>query len=109
MSRLSDFCRWDIWIARVAFEDAPEVAKIRPVLVVDEKENYVLSVKITSHSPRSEFAGEYSIRYWQAAGLLKPSTIRLTKRLSLPKEAFIKKIGILQKADIENIESILQH
>lgn len=31
------FDRWDIWLARVAYEDQPDVYKERPVVVYSEK------------------------------------------------------------------------
>ena len=39
----------------------------------------------------------------EKAGLLKPSTIQLSKKLSLYKEAYIKKIGVLQKEDRDRV------
>ena len=59
MSNSSDFIRWDIWIARVEFEEGTG-SKIRPVLIIDGTRCYVLSLKITSHAPRSQFRMEGS-------------------------------------------------
>ena len=98
MNSSSDFVRWDIWIARVEFEEEPGF-KIRPVLIIDGTRCYVLSLKITPHPPREEYAGEYRIVQWREAGLLKPSTIRISKQINLPAESFIKRIGRLTVLD----------
>ena len=105
MSSSSDFIRWDIWIARVEFEEGTG-SKIRPVLIIDGTRCYVLSLKITSHAPRSQFPGEYQIVEWKEAGLLSPSTIRISKQLNLPADSFVKKIGRLTELDRFNVSRI---
>ena len=102
MNNSSKFTRWDIWIARVQFEDSTE-PKIRPVLIIDGTLCYVLSLKITFHAPRDDRPGEYQIVQWREEGLLKPSTIRISKRLNLPSESFVKKIGELTELDCMNV------
>ena len=102
MSNSSDFIRWDIWIARVEFEEGSG-SKIRPVLIIDGTRCYVLSLKITSHDPRTQFPGEYQIIEWKEAGLMKPSTIRISKKLNLPADSFLKKIGRLTELDRFNV------
>lgn len=99
--------KWDIWLAKVAFEDEPNLIKNRPVLIMDNTECLVLSLKITSHSPRANFKDEYQILKWKEAGLLKPSTIRISKKLLLPQESFIFRLGELQNIDKNNVINIL--
>lgn len=99
--------KWDIWLAKVAFEDEPNIIKNRPVLVMDNTDCLVLSLKITSHSPRMNFKDEYQILKWKEAGLLKPSTLRISKKLLLPKESFIFKLGELHNIDKNNVINIL--
>ena len=105
MSSSSDFIRWDIWIAKVEFEEGTG-SKIRPVLIIDGTRCYVLSLKITSHVPRSQFLGEYQIIEWKEAGLMKPSTIRISKQLNLPTDSFVKRIGRLTELDRLNVLKI---
>lgn len=81
------------------FEDDPTKQKKRPVLVISETEMYILSFKITGHSAREDYTGEYEIHHWQEAGLTKPSTIRFEKRIRLKPEDVIEKIGELHPAD----------
>jgi len=90
--------RWDIWYARVKFEDS-DMAKNRPVLVIDGDVGFVLSLKITTHGPRKGYPGEYQIVQWKEAGLIAPSVIRISKLLHLPDDSMIKKIGVLQEQD----------
>ena len=101
--------KWDIWLAKIAFEDAPEIIKNRPVLVINNNTFLVLSLKITSHSPRDNYSGEYQIIKWREAGLLKPSTIRTSKKLFLPPDKFIHKLGVLHEIDKNNLIEIFKH
>ena len=79
---------------------------MRPVLIIDGTRCYVLSLKITSHVPRSQFPGEYQIIEWKEAGLMKPSTIRISKQLNLPADSFVKRIGRLTELDRLNVLKI---
>ena len=70
---------WEVWFAAVRFEDSPQI-KNRPVVVTSSEAVCVMALKVTSHVPRNEW-GEYALQHWQAAGLNKPSTVRIGKRL----------------------------
>ena len=97
--------KWEIYLAYVQYEDIPG-GKLRPVLVIDEDTVYpICCLKMTSHPPR---AGEYELIRWQNAGLRKPTTVRIQKRLRLSEADFKKKIGLLDPVDILNIEMMLQ-
>ena len=85
--------KWDIYFAHVPFEDLPE-SKPRPVIVLDDLTVAVVCLKMTSHSPR---LGEYSLKRWRDAGLMKPTTVRISKRLSLGRKQFIKRLGSLHR------------
>ncbi|EDP10937.1 type II toxin-antitoxin system PemK/MazF family toxin [Amedibacillus dolichus] len=98
---------WEIWDAKVAFEDDPHTLKRRPVLVISPKDIFILSLKITSHEPRKMYPGEYQIKKWREAGLNKPSTVRCSKRLNLIESDFIKKRGKLQVIDMIEVRNIL--
>ena len=89
---------WEIWWAYVAFED-DSGGKQRPILILEDGTVYVIALMITSHEQRSIY-GEYDITKWQSAGLTKPSTIRVTKRLKLEENDLIHKMGDLQPYDI---------
>ena len=96
---------WEVWFASVRFEDSPEVKK-RPVVVTSSGEIFVLALKVTSHAPRNVW-GEYALQQWQAAGLKKPSTVRIEKRLRLEYRDMVHKIGRLHPLDIMAIQRIL--
>ena len=97
--------QWEVWLAAVRFEDSTEV-KNRPVVVTSSGDVFVLALKVTSHDPRSQW-GEYALQYWKAAGLQKPSTVRIGKRLRLQHGDMIHKIGRLHPLDIVNIQRII--
>lgn len=96
---------WEVWLAAVRFEDSPQI-KNRPVVVTSTEQIYVIALKVTSHAPRMEW-GEYALQQWQAAGLSKPSTVRISKRLKLMGRDMVHKIGDLHPLDILNIQRIL--
>ncbi|MBQ9211366.1 MAG: type II toxin-antitoxin system PemK/MazF family toxin [Clostridia bacterium] len=89
---------WEIWWAYVAFDEG-DGGKERPVLVLEDGTVYVIALMITSHEQRNVY-GEYDITKWQSAGLKKPSTIRVTRKLELSEDDLIYKMGELQPFDI---------
>ena len=100
---LNNFNEYDIFIARVPFEDLPQ-EKIRPVLVLNEGVYLIDCLKMTSAKTRF---GEYELKEWKKAGLDRQTTVRITKRLKLDKTKFIKKIGHLTPIDILEIQRLL--
>lgn len=90
--------KWDIWMAKVAFEDEPNKVKERPVLILEDGTAYTIVLKITSKEKRNE--KEYQILKWKEAGLSKPSTIRIGKRLQLFDSDFTRRLGKLSAYDI---------
>lgn len=79
---------WEIWLAKVSFEDNPNVIKNRPVLILQNNTAIFISAKITSHAPRNDFPGEYKIIEWETAGLKKESTILAFKIITTSKTRF---------------------
>ena len=96
---------WEVWFAAVRFEDSPQI-KNRPVVVTSSGAIYVMALKVTSHVPRNEW-GEYALQHWQAAGLNKPSMVRIGKRLRLQQSDMVHRIGKLHPLDILNIQRII--
>ena len=95
--------RWEVFLARVPFEDLPE-EKVRPVLILAEGDEFVECIKMTSKPPRR---GEYALRFWGESGLKKPTTVRVSKVLRLKRASLIKRIGRLSVADILKIQRLL--
>ena len=100
---MNNFKEYDIFIARVPFEDLPQ-EKIRPVLVLNEGVYLIDCLKMTSAKTRF---GEYELKEWKKAGLDRQTTVRITKRLKLDKTKFLKKIGHLTPIDILEIQRLL--
>lgn len=73
----------DVIDAYVYYEDAPNVGKKRPVLVINPEKLYVVALKMTSHPPRSSYQGEYQVADFAHAGLKKPTTVRISKVLKI--------------------------
>lgn len=96
-----DMKPWEIWYARVKFEDTDEI-KSRPVVVLETGEVAVIALKVTGHEERNYY-GDIDITYWQSAGLTKPSTIRAGIKLVLDYSAFERKVGVLQYIDRINV------
>lgn len=94
---------WEVWAAKVKFEDSPQV-KTRPVLILEDKTIYAVCLKMTSAAPRP---GEYVLKDWAAVGLKKATTVRIGKVLHLQSSDLNYKIGDLTPIDIANIQAIL--
>ncbi len=95
--------KWDVYIAEVPFEDLAEM-KVRPVVILEDSVALVDCLKLTSQTPRY---GEYVLQKWSEAGLLKPTTVRISKRLALKPDLFRKRIGSLHPIDILEIQKLL--
>ncbi len=100
--------KWDIYLAKVRFEENRRRYKRRPVLILDPSTVLVLSFKITSHEPRTNFPGEYQIIQWREAGLLRPSVIRCSQIIDLSHRDIRRYLGKLQPEDIRGIQEIVR-
>lgn len=99
--------RWEVWLAKVKFEDKPQIVKRRPVIVFDDKIMYILSFKVTGQPPRDNMSGEYALKKWSEAGLDTESTVRLSQQIKLVDDDFVCKIGTLATVDIMGMKMIL--
>jgi len=88
--------RYEIWQARVKFEESDEV-KERPVMIWNHQ-FFLIGYKLTG-TDRGDNQEEYRIKYWKEAGLTKPTSIRLRKVLKLTKDDLLYKIGELDKRE----------
>jgi mRNA interferase MazF len=71
--------------------------KRRPGLVLAADESDVLLARITTRSPRDP--GDVLLENWPAVGLPKPSTIRLTKLVTVDKRLVLRRVGRLAPQD----------
>ena len=88
--------RYEIWQAKVKFEEYDEVKEL-PVLIWNNQV-FLVAYKMTGTN-RGDDRDEYRIKYWQEAGLSKPTSIRLRKVLRLTKDDLLYKIGELDKRE----------
>lgn len=93
----------EVWFAEFPYEDDERNSSYRPVIVLDEKDLCVLSVKVTKHEVRNEDIYDVPIIYWKEANLKLASTARISKTILLDKDAFIIKIGDLADDDLEKV------
>lgn len=89
--------RYEIWKARVRFEDEP-VIKERPVLIWNNTAYLVIAYKMTG-TDRGDNKEEFTVDYWKEAGLSKPTSIRISKLLKLNESDLIYKMGELDFRD----------
>lgn len=91
----------EVWTVEFPFEDNPTQSKIRPCIIIDIDTLEVLSIKVTTHESRDEY--DIPIFKWKEANLIEPSYARVSKSMSIPKESFIKKCGMIADVDFKNI------
>lgn len=95
--------KWEVWLADVRFEDKPEISKRRPVIVFENQQVYIVSIKVTGQQPR-DAKTDYVLQRWEEAGLDTVSVVQITKQLKLVRSDFVCKIGKLQIKDIMEIK-----
>lgn len=104
---------WEVWRMDFKFDDDPSRSKERPVLIASKNDDalnvVLLSLKVTSHAPRTDAPGEVPLLDWREAGLSKPSTVRCTKFLWVPAAVFQKffRYGRLSRRDEESVKNAL--
>lgn len=102
--------RGDVVLVPIDFTDRSG-SKVRPAVVVSsEKYNGgpdVLIVSVTSNSRALPHPGDFSIREWKAAGLLKPSLAQ-TKIATIEATFIRRKLGALAAGDRETLDAGLR-
>jgi mRNA-degrading endonuclease toxin of MazEF toxin-antitoxin module len=104
--------RYEVWWVPFAFPDKPGRSKNRPSVVLqwDGNRRMVLITKVTGNINRNEI-GYVVLRDWESAGLLKPSAVRCSQLLDVPRELFLDEgpVGVLSKYDAERVyDAVLQ-
>jgi len=93
----------DIWVCRFPFTSG-QGAKARPVLVILDLGMDCLVCRITSVSHYEQL--DYSPADWQRAGLDRPSTIRVTRLVTIEKTVLRSRLGRLSEADREAVRTL---
>lgn len=94
---------WEIYLVDVVFEDSDEVKK-RPVLITTDGSAYICGFKMTTLNRFGDL--DYPLQLWREAGLMKPTIVRLEKKVPIPEEAETKYIGEVHMIDRQNILEI---
>ena len=109
MPSMTNYKRWDLVLVPFPFTDLSS-AKRRPALIVSpdiyNAGKDVVIAYVTSQLNSKPLHGDYILRKWKESGLPKPSLVRM-KFATIDKEIIIKKLGMLEKEDYEEIEKIL--
>ena len=91
--------QWDVWLTDFPYEEDNSQFSSRPVIVLSVQPLWIMSVKVTTHSPRENDSLDLEISHWRESGLSKPSTVRLSKRVNLTEDKFKYKLGELHLED----------
>jgi mRNA interferase MazF len=101
--------RWDIILVPFPFTDLT-TSKKRPALVISpdayNSGSDVVIAFITSRLATPSRPGDHLVGEWQAAGLLKPSLLRM-KLATISRGIVIKKLGHLPKTEEDRIQTVL--
>jgi mRNA interferase MazF len=97
----------DIALLPFPFTDL-QTLKQRPALVLAWVESKHLSplavvAMITGKVDSEKLLGDYLLKDWESAGLLKPSKLRLGKLVSVEEPLLKKRLGTLTKADQDGV------
>ena len=105
----SNLKKFGIYLAKVHFSDKPEVFKVRPVVVLDEKNSIVLVLKVTSKINQTRFAAYY-LDNWINYGLNVPSSVIVSFAYQVNTGDVFKNrfLGTLNEIDVFNILSLLE-
>jgi mRNA interferase MazF len=90
----------DVYICLFPFTSG-QVGKARPVLVLKDLDPDCLICRITSVPHRGLL--DLPIGNWQKAGLEKPSTIRLSRLVTVEKQLLKLRIGQLTSDDVDSV------
>lgn len=98
----------DVWFADFPYEDDPAQSKDRPVIVldVDDETCTVLSMKVTSTAPVTEY--EIELFDWEKIPLNHKSTAVASSVMLVSKRRFRKKIGRLSNDDWQNVLTLYE-
>jgi mRNA interferase MazF len=91
----------EFWVADIPFTNASG-SKKRPALVLWLDGSDAVAAAVTTAPPRSPF--DVLLSDWKAAGLRRPSTVRLSRLDCLEQSLLIARIGVISSGDGERIK-----
>lgn len=103
---MTDPKQFDIWWVPFAFPDKPGKFKNRPSVILEWNDGMrmALVTKVTGNTWRDE-PGYVVLRDWQEAGLSKPSAVRCSQLLRIPRDVFLDDgpVGRLSPYDTDRV------
>jgi mRNA interferase MazF len=95
-------------IVLIAFPhtDLEGMSKRPAIVLYDSGDQDILVARVTTQEYNTE--GDYKIREWNKCGLLTESYVRLGKQATIAKRFVLKKLGELERVEIEALKSILK-
>ena len=97
---------FDIYVVKFYYSEDKSKYKYRPALVINDTLRLV--AKITGNTDIRSNA-DYIIKDWNAAGLDKPSRVKLDDALYLKPDSSAKYLGHLSEKDSNNIKKMLKY
>jgi mRNA interferase MazF len=97
----------DIVLLRFPFTNGLGYKQRPAVVLIDTQDGDVLVARVTSRLRTGLY--EIPIQNWQAAGLLKPSQVRIHKVASLDISLVLRNMGALSPADLRPLRQAIQH
>jgi len=114
MPSTTTYKRGSVVVVEVAFSDLSG-SKRRPALVVSDERFHKplpdLIVCPISSQPRfyrKPGPGDCPVKDWRAAGLRRPSTVRVSKLLAIDKGIIRRTLGVLRPHDLVGVEKDIQ-
>lgn len=79
-------------------------SKVRPALVLFDSQQDAIICRVTSVLRSGQM--DVTLSDWQAAGLLKPSVARLDRIVTAERSIFLRRLGVLSRADMASIRAV---
>ncbi|MFB3884200.1 MAG: type II toxin-antitoxin system PemK/MazF family toxin [Thermodesulfobacteriota bacterium] len=96
----------DIVLIGFPHTDLQGVSKRPAIVLFDSGDQDIVVGRVTTQEYRSET--DYKVRDWKKCGLLGESYIRLGKQATIEKRFVIRKLGTIERKEIDPLKSILK-
>lgn len=99
---------WEIWLAYVRFADHPDVGKVRPIVIIDERVSAVVAAKVTTAVPQERYL-YCELADWQVEGLLRPSRAQVVPLFQVSRADVLRDtpLGTLTERDRVALQAAL--
>ena len=73
---------WEVWLVYLRFADHPDVGKVRPVVIIDDRAAAIVVAKVTTTDPQKRYT-YCELADWERERLLKPSRVQVAPLFQL--------------------------